>query len=153
MVHEVVDGAARLGGLQTFIGRHAVSEGIDNTNLKDKGKLSVLGVTGEQRGRFWSSLFWVLSLSSNKCHISSVCWFSSLIGAAAIPYLRLDTIQAAAPKHVAPPQLHLSVIDLIQVLHLLQLLFGDLLLLRAVTGRLEELQPTGGDAGHQLRGG
>lgn len=61
MAHEVVDGAARLGGLQTFVGRHTVSEGIDNTNLKDKGKLSVLGVTGEQRGRFWSSLFWVLS--------------------------------------------------------------------------------------------
>lgn len=46
MAHEVVDRTARLGGLQTFVGRHAVSEGIDNTNLKDKGKLSVLGVTG-----------------------------------------------------------------------------------------------------------
>lgn len=67
-------------------------------------------------------------------------------------YLRLDAIEAAAPEHVAPPQLHLSVVDLIQVLHLLQLLLRDLLLLRAVTRCLQEPQPAGRDAGHQLRG-
>lgn len=38
MGHKVVDGAARLGRLQTFVGRHAVSEGVDNADLKDEGK-------------------------------------------------------------------------------------------------------------------
>ncbi len=69
------------------------------------------------------------------------------------PYLRLDAVEAATPEHVAPPHLHLGVVDLILVLHLLQLVLGDLLLLRAVTRRLQELQPASGDAGHQLRGG
>lgn len=36
VAHEVVDGAARLWRLQTFVGRHAVSEGVDHTNLKDE---------------------------------------------------------------------------------------------------------------------
>lgn len=67
-------------------------------------------------------------------------------------YLCLDAVQATAPKHVAPPELHLSVVNLIPVLHLLQLLFGDLLPLRAVPRRLQELQPASGDAGDQLRG-
>lgn len=35
VVHEVVDGAARLGCLQT-IGRHAVPEGVHHTDLQDK---------------------------------------------------------------------------------------------------------------------
>lgn len=67
-------------------------------------------------------------------------------------YLGLDAVQATAPKHVAPPQLHLSVVNLIPVLHLLQLLLRDLLPLRAVPRRLQELQPAGGDTGDQLRG-
>lgn len=66
-------------------------------------------------------------------------------------YLCLDAVEATAPKHMAPPQLHLSVVDLIQVLHLLQLILRDLLLLRAVTRCLQELQPASGDTGHQLR--
>ncbi|KAF3843891.1 hypothetical protein F7725_015939 [Dissostichus mawsoni] len=37
--------------------------------------------------------------------------------------------------------LHLSVVDLVQVVHVLQLLLGDLVLLSAVTRRLQELQP------------
>ncbi|KAG7266504.1 hypothetical protein CRUP_016876 [Coryphaenoides rupestris] len=41
-------------------------------------------------------------------------------------------------------------VDLIQVIHLLELLLWDLLLLRAMAGRLQELQTTGGDGGHQL---
>ena len=69
------------------------------------------------------------------------------------PYLSLDAVEAAAPEDLAPLQFHLSVVDLIEVLHLLQLLLGDLVPLRAVTRRLQELQPTRGDAGHQLRGG
>lgn len=68
-------------------------------------------------------------------------------------YLCLDAVEATAPKHLAPLQLHLSVVDLILVLHLLQLLLGDLLLLCAVTCCLQELQPAGGDTGHQLRVG
>lgn len=67
-------------------------------------------------------------------------------------YLCLDAVQASAPKHMAPPQLHLSVVNLIAVLHLLQLLLRDLLPLRAMPRRLQELQPAGGDAGDQLRG-
>lgn len=67
-------------------------------------------------------------------------------------YLRLDAVQAAAPKHVAPSQLHLSVVNLIPVLHLLQLFFRDLLPLSAMSCCLQELQPAGGDAGDQLRG-
>lgn len=67
-------------------------------------------------------------------------------------YLCLDAVQATAPKHVAPPQLHLSVVNLIPVLHLLQLLLRDLLPLRAVPCCLQELQPAGGDTGDQLRG-
>lgn len=65
----------------------------------------------------------------------------------------MDAVEASAPEHVAPPQLHLSVVDLILVLHLLQLVLRDLLLLRAVTRRLQELQPASGDTGHQLKGG
>lgn len=38
--HEVVDGAAGLRCLQTLIGRHAVSEGVHNTDLKDEGEHS-----------------------------------------------------------------------------------------------------------------
>lgn len=67
-------------------------------------------------------------------------------------YLCLDAVQTTAPKHVAPPHLHLSVVNLIPVLHLLQLFLRDLLPLRAVPRRLQELQPVGGDAGDQLRG-
>lgn len=37
VIHEVVYGAAGLGRLKTFVRRHAVSESIDHTNLKDKG--------------------------------------------------------------------------------------------------------------------
>lgn len=66
------------------------------------------------------------------------------------PYLRLDAVEASTPQHVAAPQLHLSVVDGVHVLHLLQLLLRDLLLLRAVTRCLQELEPVGGDAGHQL---
>lgn len=65
--------------------------------------------------------------------------------------LRLDAVQATAPKHLAPLQLHFSVVNLIAVLHLLQLLLGDLLLLCAVPRRLQELQPASRDAGDQLR--
>lgn len=68
-------------------------------------------------------------------------------------YLRLDAVEAPAPKHLAPLHLHLSVVDLILVLHILQLLLGDLLLLCAVTCCLQEPQPAGGDTGHQLRVG
>lgn len=66
--------------------------------------------------------------------------------------LRLDAVQAPAPKHVAPLQLHFSVVNLVAVLHLLQLLLGDLLLLCAMPRRLQELQPASRDAGDQLRG-
>ena len=41
-------------------------------------------------------------------------------------------------------------VDLVQVVHLVQLLLGDLLLLSAVARRLQELQAAGGDGGHQL---
>lgn len=34
--HEVVDGAASFRRLQTFIRRHAVSEGVHNTDLGDE---------------------------------------------------------------------------------------------------------------------
>lgn len=54
-------------------------------------------------------------------------------------YLSLDAVEATAPEHLAPPELHLSVVDLIFVLQLLQLLLGDLLLLRAVTRSFQEL--------------
>lgn len=67
-------------------------------------------------------------------------------------HLCLDAVEASAPKHMAPPQLHLSMVDLIQVLHLLQFLLGNLLLLCAVTCCLQELQPAGGNTGYQLRG-
>lgn len=66
------------------------------------------------------------------------------------PNLRLDALEAAAPQHLAPPHLHLSVVDLVHVLHLLQLLLWDLPLLGAVARRLQELEPLGGDAGHEL---
>ena len=36
MVPEIVDGAARLGLLQTFVGRHAFSEGGHHTDLREK---------------------------------------------------------------------------------------------------------------------
>ena len=73
--------------------------------------------------------------------------FWALLG----PYLGLDPVEAAAPQHLAPPHLHLAVVDLIHVLHLLLILLRELLLLRAVAGRLQELQAAGGDAGDQLR--
>lgn len=69
------------------------------------------------------------------------------------PDLCLDAVEATAPEHMAPPELHLSMVDLIQVLHVLQLVLRDLLLLRPVTRRLQELQPASGDTGHQLRQG
>lgn len=54
MGHEVVDGAARFRRLQAFIGRHAVPEGIHNTDLektKDEtpssGRVSCSYDTGE----------------------------------------------------------------------------------------------------------
>lgn len=68
------------------------------------------------------------------------------------PYLRGDAVEAAAPEHLALLQLHLAVVDLIRVLHLFQLLLGDLLLLPAVTRCRQELQPASGDTGHQLGG-
>lgn len=37
VAHEVVDGAARLRRLQAFVGRHAVPEGVDHTDLKAEG--------------------------------------------------------------------------------------------------------------------
>lgn len=49
--HEVVDGAASLGCLQTLIGRHAVSEGVHNTNLKDEGERSSQGLMEEPSGK------------------------------------------------------------------------------------------------------
>lgn len=54
-------------------------------------------------------------------------------------YLSLDAVEAAAPEHLTSPELHLSVINLIFVLQLLQLLLRDLLLLRAVTCSFQEL--------------
>lgn len=66
-------------------------------------------------------------------------------------YLCLDAVEASDPEHLAPPQLHLCVINLIHVLHLLQLLLRDLLLLRPVTRRLQKLQPARGNAGDELR--
>lgn len=51
------------------------------------------------------------------------------------PYLCLNAIQATAPQHMAPPQLHLSMINLI-IFHLFQLFLRDLLLLCAMTSRL-----------------
>lgn len=71
------------------------------------------------------------------------------------PYLCLDAVEAATPKHMAAPNLHLIAVDLILVLPLLQLASSDLLLLRVVTRHPQELrQPeaAGGDAGDQLTG-
>lgn len=65
-------------------------------------------------------------------------------------YLRLDPVEAAAPQRLTPPQLHLSMVDLVFVLQLLQLILRDLLLLGAMTGCFQETQPAGGHAGHQL---
>lgn len=48
VAHEVVDGAARLGRLQTFIGRYTVSEGVHYTNLKDERKQSAQSLMEEQ---------------------------------------------------------------------------------------------------------
>lgn len=67
-------------------------------------------------------------------------------------YLRLDAVEATAPQHLASLQLHLSVVNLIQVLHLLQLLLRDLLALCPVTCCLQELQPASGHTGYHLRG-
>lgn len=50
MGHEIMDGTARLGRLQTFVGRHAVSEGVHNTNLKEEGKQSAQGLMEEAEG-------------------------------------------------------------------------------------------------------
>lgn len=44
-------------------------------------------------------------------------------------------------------------VNLVQVLHVLQLLVWDLLLLSPVAGRLQELQATGRDGGDHLREG
>lgn len=71
MIHEVVDGAARLGRLQTFVGRHAVSESVHNTNLKEEGKWSA-EVT---RGTYWcfsASFFCVNSDSDSGLAISHI---------------------------------------------------------------------------------
>jgi hypothetical protein len=65
-------------------------------------------------------------------------------------HLGLDAVEAAAPEHLAPAELHLGVVDLVQVVHLVQLLLRDLLLLRAVASRLQELQTAGRDGGHHL---
>lgn len=51
------------------------------------------------------------------------------------PYLCLDAVQATAPQHMAPPHLHLRMINLV-IYHLFQLLLGDLFLLRAMASRL-----------------
>ena len=63
-------------------------------------------------------------------------------------YLRLDAVQTSEPEDLAPPQLHLGVVDLVRVLR--QLLLVDLLLGDAVSGLLQELQVVGGDGGDQL---
>ncbi len=72
------------------------------------------------------------------------------------PYLCLDAVEAATPKHGASLNLHLILVDLILDLPLLRLVFRDLVLLCVVTRRPQELrQPeaAGGDACDQLRGG
>lgn len=56
VAHEVVDGAARLGRLQTFVGRDAVSEGVHDTNLKDERKQLAQGLmegSKDIKGQFW----------------------------------------------------------------------------------------------------
>lgn len=47
VAHEVVDGAARLRRLQSFVGRHAVPEGIHDADLR-KNEPSAQGSTPPQ---------------------------------------------------------------------------------------------------------
>lgn len=63
-------------------------------------------------------------------------------------YLCLDAVQTSEPQDLAPPQLHLGVVDLIGVLR--QLLLVDLLLCYAVAGLLQERQVLGRDGRNQL---
>lgn len=51
------------------------------------------------------------------------------------PYLCLNAIQATTPQHMASPQLHLCMINLV-IFHLFQLFLRDLLLLCAMPSRL-----------------
>ena len=67
------------------------------------------------------------------------------------PYLRLDPVQTSEPQDLAPPQLALGVVYLLHVL--VELLLGDLLLLREPARLLEELEPAGRDGGDDLRKG
>lgn len=65
-------------------------------------------------------------------------------------YLSLDPVEAPEPEDLAMPQLPLCMVNLIQVVHVLQLLIRDLLLLRAVARRLQELEAACGDGGDDL---
>lgn len=65
-------------------------------------------------------------------------------------YLSLNAVEASEPKNLPPAELSLSMIDFLHVIQLLQLLIWDFLFLRAVTGSLQELQPTRGDRGYDL---
>lgn len=66
------------------------------------------------------------------------------------PDLSLDAVQASEPEDLSSAELPLGVVDLLHVLHVLQLLVGDLLLLGAVACGLQELQTAGGDRRDQL---
>ena len=67
------------------------------------------------------------------------------IGCLRRQYLGLDAVEAAEPEDLAAAQLTLSVVDLLHFLHSVQLLVGNLTLLRAVARRLKELQPAHGN--------
>lgn len=67
------------------------------------------------------------------------------------PYLRLDPVQTSEPQDLAPPQLALGMVYLLHVL--VELLLGDLLLLREPARLLEELEPAGWDGGDDLQRG
>lgn len=74
LAHKVVDGVARLGRLQTFVGRHPVFEGVHNTNLKDKRKQSGYR---DVKGKFYLGL--ILSAFPNKIQfhknfLPPSCW-------------------------------------------------------------------------------
>lgn len=65
-------------------------------------------------------------------------------------YLSLYAVEASEPEDLPPAELSLGVVYFVQVLQFLQLLVGDLFLLRSVTCRLQELQPARGDGGDDL---
>lgn len=66
------------------------------------------------------------------------------------PDLSLDAVEASEPEDLSSAELPLSVVDLLHLLHVLQLLVGDLHLLGAVARGLQELQTAGGDRRDQL---